>query len=426
MEIIFGDNARSNAKVKRAVEQFLERVTTLEAYHEMPIIILQDGVNKSHYIKCSVKAKEAVKLCDLDAKLDTVSSESYRANRELLTKNTTYLKMELDAAKGREFNDIIVEYNTTYNPNSPLKVWGGQHRTSAISKVEKEGDRYHGFRVYFELSKEQRTDLALVSNTNIAVSNDTFDRMVEETLFGQNLRTWCQRVGFLQKDEDFPDIGSRSEVITVKKARSFIVNFYLGKKQGEAISTEDLDSNVYEPHLPSTGVAGAVTVDPIYAEAVNDNDILNDEALLRAGRSFVALHTAQQKAVLSDVAGIPNKKGYRNKALNDSIISGWSYIAGLLQSHTLRLENHYKLPKTNSKVPDPLNADEMSKYKHEWDDPTYRGLGTRSALKDRQRVAQLFLAKSSESKVALDKRLMDKAVSQVFGIQAFSKGYSKK
>ena len=81
------------------------------------------------------------------------------------------------------------------------------------------------------------------------------------------------------------------------------------------------------------------------------------------------------------------------------------------------------MPKTNSKILDPLNAVEMSQFKHEQDPPTYRGLGTRSAIKDRQRIAQLFLAKSCNKNVVLDKQLMNKAVSQTVGLLALLKGY---
>ena len=65
----------------------------------------------------------------------------------------------------------------------------------------------------------------------------------------------------------------------------------------------------------------------------------------------------------------------------------------------------------------------MSQYKHDQDPPTYRGLGTRSSLKDRQRIAQLFLAKSRKRDCLFDKIFMNQAVSQTVGIIALSKGY---
>ena len=128
--------------------------------------------------------------------------------------------------------------------------------------------------------------------------------------------------------------------------------------------------------------------------------------------------------MISEKTSVPNRKAYRSKAFVESVLCAWSYVAGLLQSHPKRLENHFKLPKTTSKVPDPLNVEEMSKFKHDSDAATYRGLGTRSAPKDRQRVAQLFLAKSCERNVLIDKKFMDKAVSQVVGLLSLAKGYT--
>jgi len=420
MQIQFDENATYDETVEASVRQFLSEIPTLETKQQMPVIVFQDGVNGSYYIKCSIPAREAATLSDLNARLDPNKAESFRANRELLLKNVTYLRMEKDAAAGREFNDIIVEYNLEYDPETPLKVWGGQHRINAIRQAGRECNRFHGFRVYFNLTKEQRTEVALVSNTNISVSNDTFDRMIEETMFGDNLRKWCQQAGLLAEGENFPDAGSRAERITVKLARSFVVNFYLGKDVGEHLSSEELDRNVYEPYLVKTGV----TIDQHYREIMAKHDILSDEALLEAGKRFATLHRAQYRAVTAEGSKVKNRKAFRNKALVESILCGWSYVAGLLQWHPERLENHYRIPRTSSAIPDPLNAQEMSEFKHDSDPPTYRGLGTRSALKDMQRMAQLFLAKSREENVALDKSFMNKAVSQVVGLLALAKGYA--
>jgi hypothetical protein len=333
--------------------------------------------------------------------------------------------MVRDAEKGREFNDIIVEYNTEYNSETPLKVWGGQHRIKAVSSAKK-SNRYHGFRIYFDLTKGQRTELALISNTNISVSNDTFDRIIEETLYGGILRKWCQKVGFLGENEDFPDVGSRSEKITIKRARSFVINFYLGEERGRELKSNELDRNVYEPYLAETGVQSGtgITADPVYSKIMVQHEILSDSALLTAGKRFLALHNVQYKAVTDPKTPTSNRKSYRNKAYVESVLCGWSYVVGLLQLHSERLSNHYRIPKTSGKIPDPLNAVEMSKYKHDKDDPTYRGLGTRSATTDRQRIAQLFLAKSLEENVLIDQKLMDKAVSVVIGLQSLFQGYA--
>ena len=420
MNLKFDNNAKFSDSVEKSVNEFLKSIDTLETSHSMPIIIFQDGVNGSYYIKCSIIASLASKYCDLNAKLELQNKESFRANRSLLLENKTYLKMETDTSNGREFNDIIVEYNTAYSPDTPLKLWGGQHRISAIQRKGGDLPRYHGFRIYFNLTKKQRTEVALISNTNISVSNDTFDRMIEETYFGDKLRKWCQEIGFLKKDEDFPDVGSRTEKITVKKARSFIVNFYKGKEKGANIQSNQLDKNFYEPYLVETGVS----VDDAYEKIMSNQNILSDSKLIEAGKRFLALHNAQFRAIKDKKNNIKNKKAYRSKAMIESVLCGWSYVAGLLQGHKERLKNHYKIPRTNTKIPDPLNAEEMSKYKHDSDLPTYRGLGTRSSLKDRQRLAQLFLAKSAVDNVTLDKLFMNKAVSQVVGLLTLRKGYT--
>ena len=421
MNILFEENAKQSEKIEELVSRFFKKVPTLENELDVPMVIFQDGVNNSYYIKCQVSARIASKIIDLNAKIKAKDPESFRANRELMLKDTTYLKMKLDASKGREFNDIIVEYNSEYNADNPLKVWGGQHRAHAISGAINSANRYHGFKVYFDLNEKQRTEVALISNTNMGVSDDTFDRMLEETSFGNTLRKWCQKIGFLGPKEDFPDVGSRSEKITVKLARSFIVNYYMGLDKGKTIKSEELDKNIYDPYVTETGVS----IDPKYDKIMSEkgNKILSDKSLIEAGEKFIELHKAQYKAVKGNREKIRNRKAYRNKAFVISVLCGWSYIAGLLQNHGARLLNHYKIPKTTSKIPDPLNAEEMSNFKHDSDLPTYRGLGTRQSAKDMQRLAQVFLAKSLSDTCTLDKQFLQKAVSTVVGLTALRRGY---
>ena len=208
----------------------------------------------------------------------------------------------------------------------------------------------------------------------------------------------------------------------MKLARSFIVNFYVGKKRSEQLSGDEIDKNFYDPYLVETGVV----VDSKYKEMMDNyqSEIIRDKDLLKAGKEYYRLHKAQQDAVRRSKGKIANRKGFRNKALVESVLCGWAFVAGLLHKGKIRLENHYKLPRTNSKIPDPLNSQEMSKFKHDSDPPTYRGLGTRSSLKDRQRISQLFLAKSLSSNILIEKKLMERAVSQVVGLQTIKKGYS--
>jgi len=424
MNILFDDKAIEDDTEYKKVEVFLKEVNTLEATKKSPITIYQDGKSRGYYIKCGISAEVACPLLDINAKLDPTDKDSFRANRELLIEHNTYKRMVSDAKKGREFNDIIVEYTKDYSPEKPLKIWGGQHRVKAIQEAYQEAgiSRHHGFKIFFNLSKQQRTEIALISNTNIAVSNDLFDRLQEETLVGLRLRTCCYQLGLLKEGDDFPDLGSRSEKITVKLARTFVTNFYKGKENADGLKNMDLDKNIYEPYLCESGV----NLDSEYERIINNygDSIWQDIALLNAGKAFTALHKAQYNAVKRS-RGIANRKGFRNKAMTESVISAWAYVAGLLQNSLQRRQNHYKVPKTNRSIPDPLNAKEMSTFRHNSDDPTYRGLGTRSALKDRQRMAQLFLAKSLGQNNVIDKSLMNKAVSQVVGIKSLQKGYAK-
>jgi hypothetical protein len=409
--IDFDEHATTSPEVELLVREFLAKAETLETVSDLPILVFADGVNGAYNIKVSLRAAIAGPLCDLNAKLDPSKAESLRANRELLKKHPTYLNMVSDAKKGREFNDIIVEYDTAYEPDKPLKVWGGQHRISAITEAVNVANRYHGFRIYLNLSKKQKSDLALVSNTNMNVSKDTFDRIIEETQFENKLRDWARMVGLLGPKDDFPDTaGKAGDKITVKRGRCFVVNFYRGKELGQSLTADQLDHRVYEPPMIKSGAI----LDPKYKDAMETNEILNDKALIEAGKQFSALHRAQIAAVEKSPE-LKKEKGNRTKALVESVLCGWSFVAGLLQSHQERLAHHYQIPKTDSKkeILDPLNAKKMSEYKHEWDDVTYRGLGTRAELKDRQRVAQLFLAKSLKKNALLDDDLMDDAVTQV-------------
>lgn len=352
MKIRFEENASKSENIERVVSKFSKEVPTLESKNDMQMIVFQDGVNSSYYIKCHILASNASSIIDLNAKITPEAPDSFRANRELMLGHATYLKMKSDASKGREFNDIIVEYNYDYDKHKPLKVWGGQHRARAILEAVSSTNRYHGFKVYFNLDKKQRTEVALISNTNMAVSDDTFDRMLEETTFGNTLRKWCRKVGFLGASEDFPDVGSRSEKITIKLARTFIVNYYMGLDKGKTMKANDLDKHIYVPCVAETGVS----IDPKYASIMSPkgNRILGDKRLIEAARNFLKLHRTQYKAVKEKPRKISNRKGYRNKALVISVLSGWSYVAGLLQAHRPRLLKHYKLPKTTARIPDPL------------------------------------------------------------------------
>ena len=421
MEINYDENAIKNKGIEKDVKVFLGDIDIIEKAKNTPIFIFQDGVKKSYYIRCAISGETMSKVISLDARLDPESDDTFRDNREVLLTNNTFLRMRVDAENEREFNDIIVEYITSYLPEKPLKVWGGQHRCRAIidAFIQKKVSRYHGFRVYFGLSKEQRTELALISNTNIAVSNDLFDRQLEETYMGSHLRKWCNKVGLLKPNEDFPDVGPRAERITTQNARSFIVNYFKGKQTGDQLASDQLDRNVYEPYLCRTGIF----LDEEYLKLTEQmgDELWVDKGMIEAGKAFAKLHKAQYEAIRKSKS---NYKVFRLKALMPSVMSAWSYVAGLLQSCPPRLQVHLTVPQPPKGVPDPLNAEEMYKFRYYQDIETYRGLGTRSILKDRQRMAQVFLARTIDPEATFDKKLLNQAINQVAALRFFSKGYT--
>ena len=109
-------------------------------------------------------------------------------------------------------------------------------------------DEYHGIKVYFGLNTDQRLDVQLISNTNIAASSDLLDRMYE-TWAGPELRTWCQEVGLLYEGQDFADKRQRGQPITVRAARTFIMNYLAGKK----IDPTRFNKAVTTPTIAKTG-----------------------------------------------------------------------------------------------------------------------------------------------------------------------------
>jgi hypothetical protein len=421
MEIVFDKNAVKNKEVEKTVREFLDNIETLEKLRDTTVFAFQDGVKKSYYIRCAISGQTISDTVALDARLNPDSGETFRGNREILETHNTFRRMRADAENEREFNDIIAEYIKSYEPEKPLKVWGGQHRSRAIidAYLQKKVSRYHGFRVYFCLSKEQRSELAMISNTSIAVSNDLFDRQMEETYMGPHLRQWCVKVGLLKEGEDFPDVGSHAERITTQGARSFIVNYFKGSQTGRQISDTELDRNVYEPYLCQTGIF----LDEEYQQLTKNlgSHLWTDKGLIEAAKAFATLHRAQYDAIKKSKV---NYKVFRMKVMAPSVLTAWSFVAGLLQTHPTRLQVHLSVPQPPKDTPDPFNAVEMNQFRYYQDIETYRGLGTRAIMKDRQRMAQVFLARSIDPAATLDKKLLNQAVNQATALKFFRKGYT--
>jgi len=369
------------AVVVEQLEVFRDQVPTFERSNNIPYVLSQDGKSRAYYFLCHMPAKEALDLVDYDAVIDPEEQEEYRANREILVGHRSYSNMIVDAQNGREFVDIVVEYNTAYRDDKPLKMLGGQHRARAIeAALGTEPHRYHVFRVYLALTKEQRSEISIICNTNIAISNDLLDRM-QETLLGSGLRDWCQRVGLLEQGTDFADRRNAEGILTVRMARTVVVNYW---KAAEA--QQDAWHRAHRPAICKTG-----ETDGDYDALVKTTpNMWDDSELTRMGRELAELHRVQQDRCLSDTELRKNAE-FRNKAITPAVLSAWVYVAGLLRGDSQHLDTHYSLSRRWGESKDPLNAIGMSRTKHSTDPSTYRGLGTRMGPRDRARLVEVFL-----------------------------------
>jgi hypothetical protein len=304
------------------------------------LIAFQDRRTSAWYCECHLRANKLIALGTIDVPLDPDDQAEYRANREIV-EGPAFEKMKEDAKKRRGFSNIVIEYTKEFDTEHPLKIIGGQHRYQAIKDALDAGvNEIHGVKVYLGLNAEQRLDVQLISNTNIATSTDLYDRM-HETVKGPELRDWCQEVGFLDKGRDFTDRRSRGGPIPVQLARSFIINFFLG----QGVDPTKFDGTDTTPDLPISGEHDTAW------EALRAKGIWADKALKRAAIEFAKLVAAQRSAFEGKKGSPPD---YPEKAMNGAILSSWAYVAGMLQKNDVRLGRHFALASTVGR--DPLNA----------------------------------------------------------------------
>lgn len=262
------------------------------------------------------------------------------------------------------------------------QVIGGQHRFEAISAADDEGvATEHGLKVYFDLDKDQRLDVQVISNTNISVSKDLLDRMYE-TVAGADLRAWCQKCKLLAKGQDFASKNASGSPITVQETRTFIVNYFAGKSIVEG-AFGSVDTT---PKVVRAGVQDPKDWRDVKAE---NSGLWTDAKLKKAGTEFAKLIKAQNDYYIDKKSGKPTGAAHlRRKARNIALISAWAFVAGALAGNTVRLKRHYELSGLTSR--DPLRADLLAKGRHSSDAENYRGLGFRTDAKERGRFVELF------------------------------------
>jgi hypothetical protein len=360
--------------VDELVQAFVETFQPLEANDVFHVFV--DLRTNARYCECHIAGSKLVPLSTTDVPLDPDEQPDYRANREIVTSHIAFERMQDDAKKRRSFSNLVSEFTTEYDPEHPLKIIGGQHRYEAIKGAFDAGvDEYHGVKVYFGLDSDQRLDVQLISNTVIAVSADLYDRM-QETVRGPELRTWCQKVGLLGESQDFADKRQRGAPITVRAARTFIVNYYTGVDA----SHSDFTKTDTTPVIVKSGEEDKVW------EGVRNRkpSIWKDTKLEKAGIEYSALIDAQRKAF----GGKKGNADFREKGMNYAVLSAWAYVAGLLSTNEKRLQRHFGLKLEKGK--DPLNAAALAKGRHKTDSDNYRGLGYLTDAKERGRFVELF------------------------------------
>lgn len=275
MEIVF-ETEDDTSELETLVEQFVKDLDPVEGEK---LLLFRDDCTGAIYAECHLAADTMLKFSTDDVPLDPEASGEYRANRQLVDDHAAFKQMESDALKGRSFSNFVCEYIP--GEAKPLKIIGGQHRYNAVrGAVDADVVVIHGVKVYFGLTKDQRLDVQVISNTNITVSKDLLDRMYE-TIAGSELREWCQKANLLGKGEDFADKRKRGSPISVSAARNFIVNFYAGK---DAAGGEFSETNT-TPITTKSGVQN-----PADWEQVKKShpDLWNDTSLLKAAQEYAA------------------------------------------------------------------------------------------------------------------------------------------
>ncbi|MBI2657480.1 hypothetical protein HYX08_02175 [Candidatus Woesearchaeota archaeon] len=380
-----------NDITKDQIKEFYDKIELLEKKFGQTLILLIDKRIDALYTECHISSKDLIGNMDLDPSIDQEYQEEFRANRNFEEDNPDYLVMVEDAKNGRQFSDIVIEYNSSEKYSKsfrPLKVYGGQHRCHAIEEAYKDNvNRYHGTRVYFNLDKDQRGNIAIVSNTNIQVSNDLRDRLNEQSLDPPNkLRDFCYKMGLLDesKKQDFSSKKHSKEALpTVRAMRTFVVNFHLGKED-----QRKFDEKPIVPPLCETGGS-----DDKYLKIYKKKNFVEESDLVDAGLNFVKLCNKQKEKA--------DGKS-KNMALTLAIVASWSYAAGLLQKDKTRLKKLYSLP--DATIKEPLNSNALSNARGKDDLKNYRGLITRYGEKERGRLLQIFLtySKSAKNEISLE------------------------
>src|SRR6476660_6841500 len=108
------------AVVAKKLEDFLKAFRP----HELnggPMHLFLDEKSNAYYLACHLEGRILAASCDAEASLDGDDEEIYKLNRDVREDEAAYQLMEKDAVKARSFEDIVLEYDTSYRVKKPLK-----------------------------------------------------------------------------------------------------------------------------------------------------------------------------------------------------------------------------------------------------------------------------------------------------------------
>ncbi len=129
----------------------------------------------------------------------------------------------------------------------------------------------------------------------------------------------------------------------------------------------------------------------------------------KAGEQFARLAKKQRDYYFK--GGKTQNSDFADKAVSYAVLSAWAFVSGVLQSNKTRLNRHYSL--CDETKNDPLNAKVLAKAKHKTDPENYRGLGTRTDVKDRGRLAELFFFQAEKGS-GITKELTTAAIAKYY------------
>ncbi len=382
-KVTIPDSVKPGAAVTGPVDEFVDRFKIAEIDQCASLLLHFDIKSGAYYLQCHLEGDALVNNADLEASIDGGDEdEIYKLNRDITEDDGAYRIMEKDANEGRSFEDLVIEFDTSYHQEKPFKVYGGQHRIRAIQKsLETRGKVFHGARIYFGLTRDQKVEIATVNNTSIAVPNDLLDRMREQ-LIGSELRDWCQSVGLLDTGQDFADRKSPDSP-TVRIARTLIVNYFKGRS-----------AKITDFHQPVLCKSGGMDDEYLNCRATVE---WNAPELIDMGRQFARLHKAQREIVAK--RNEDNNAEFARKALSLTVVASWAYAAGLFQAEPDYLKHLYSLPDSVANNEDPLNAKALSQARLKGVDPdTYRGLGARTGPAELGRMLEVFIVMAEKAK----------------------------